>query len=272
MLQKAAPMFAAAVLAAGPALAAPAVPTWRPLDPENTLVIDTTKGRIVIETAPLMAPRSVERVKQLAHQHFYDGLLFWRVIDGFMAQTGDPGNVDGGKSALPNLKPEFTFRLGAETPAEIARRPTGLAEGFIGSVPFARQRDGRKRPDGKVTAWGLYCSGVVGMGRDDPADSGNSEFFLMRAAYPSLDTQYTVWGRVVSGLNVVRALNTGEPAKDADVMARVRVMTDLAPKDRPRIEVMDTRSAAFRRRIDAVRKREGADFSVCDVDVPTRSQ
>jgi peptidylprolyl isomerase len=262
----------AAMLATGPALAAQAAPSWKPLDPDNTLVIDTTRGRIVIEMQPVFAPRSVERVKRLAHEHFYDGLAFWRVLDGFMAQTGDPGNVDGGKSSLPNLKPEFTFRRDPNGPETIAARPAGLAYGFIGAVPFASQRDGRARPEHKVTAWGLYCPGVAGMGRDEPPDSGNSEFFLMRSAYPSLDMQYAVWGRVVSGLTVVRALKTGEPVKDPDVMTRVRVMADLPPGERPRLEVMDTRSAAFRRRIARVRKREGADFSICDVDVPTRAR
>ncbi|HEY3813238.1 MAG TPA: peptidylprolyl isomerase [Caulobacteraceae bacterium] len=258
---------------AGMALAprpAPGGPTWKPLDPENTLVIDTTKGRIVIEMQPVFAPLSVERVKRLAHEHFYDGLAFWRVLDGFMAQTGDPGNVDGGKSPLPNLKPEFTFRHDPLDPVAIAARPTGLAYGFIGAVPFVSQRDGRVRPDHKVTAWGLYCPGVAGMGRDEPPDSGNSEFFLMRNAYPSLDAQYSVWGRIVSGLEVVRALKTGEPVKDPDLMTRVRVDADLPDADRPKLEVMDTRSMAFRRIVERVRKREGADFSACDVEIPVR--
>ena len=272
MLRNAVMGAALAVLAVGPTLAAQPSPTWTPLDPETTLVIDTTKGRVVIEMQPVFAPKSVERVKQLAHQHFYDGLAFWRVLDGFMAQTGDPGNVDGGKSPLPNLKPEFTFRLDPTAPAAIAARPSGLAYGFIGAVPFASQRDGRVRPDHKVTAWGLYCPGVVGMGRDEPLDSGNSEFFLMRSAYPSLDMQYAVWGRIVSGLDVVRTLKTGEPVKDPDLMTRVRVLADLPQAERPKLEVMDTRSAAFRAIVARERRREGADFSVCDVEIPTRGR
>ncbi len=260
-------------LAAGPGSAAPVSPTWKPLDPDNTLVIDTGKGRIVIELQPVFAPKSVERVKQLAHEHFYDGLAFWRVLDGFMAQTGDPGNVDGGKSPLPDLKGEFTFRRGPDTASVIAARPSGLAEGFVGSVPFAGQPDAfmAKRPDHKVSAWGLYCPGVAGMGRGDDENSGNSEFFLMRAAYPSLDKRYAVWGRVVAGLSVVRSLKTGEPVKDPDVMTRMRVLADLPGAERPKLEVMDTKSAAFRRIIDRVRRREGADFSMCDVEVPVRN-
>jgi peptidylprolyl isomerase len=255
-----------------PVQAAAPVATWRPLDPDNTLVIDTSKGRIVVELQPVFAPRSVERVKRLAHEHVYDGLKFHRVIDGFMAQTGDPGNVDGGHSSYPNLKAEFTFRRGADQPYALAATPGGWVEGFIDSVPFAGQPDRfmAARPDHKVSAWGRYCPGVAGMGRGDDPDSANSEFFLMRAAYPSLDKRYAVWGRVIVGLDVVRRLKVGEPVKDPDVMTRVRVLADLPMGERPRIEVMDTRSAAFRVRIDAVRKREGADFSVCDVEVPTR--
>ncbi len=275
-------MMTAAVLAGTLALAAGlatgaggAQPSaWRPLDPDYTLVIETTKGRVVIEMAPVFAPQSVARVKRLAHEHFYDGLKFHRVIDHFMAQTGDPGNVDGGKSSYPNLKAEFTFRRDKTTPVVIAARPAGWVEGFIGSVPFAGQPDAfmATRPGGKVSAWGRYCPGVVGMGRDEPEDSGNSEIFLMRDAYPSLDRRYAVWGRIVSGLSVVRALKTGEPVKDADVMIAVRVLADLPAAQRPKLKVMDTRGAAFRKRIDAVRRREGADFSVCDVEIPVRGR
>jgi peptidylprolyl isomerase len=249
-------------------------PTWRALDPDNTLVIETTKGRIVVEIQPVFAPTSVERVKRLAHEHFYDGLKFHRVIDGFMAQTGDPGNVDGGRSSYPDLKAEFTFRRGADTPYAVAAAPSGLAEGFIGSVPFAGQPDAfmASRPDHKVTSWGLYCPGVVGMGRGEDENSANSEFFLMRSAYPSLDKRYAVWGRVVQGLDVVHALKTGEPAKDPDVMNTVRLLADLPEAERPKLEVMDTRSAAFRAEIARVRKREGADFSVCDVPIPVRGR
>eukprot|EP01041_Mallomonas_annulata_P035568 gene35568-58542_t len=74
----------------------------RQLDPENTLVIDTTKGRIVIELRPEFAPQAVARVKQLAREQVYDGLQFHRVIEGFVAQTGNPNNRDGGTSRHPD--------------------------------------------------------------------------------------------------------------------------------------------------------------------------
>jgi peptidylprolyl isomerase len=264
-------LVAALALSASSAAAAP-IPTWKPADPDNTLVIDTTKGRIVVELRPEMAPKAVERVKLLAREHLYDGLKFHRVIDWFMAQTGDPGNVDGGKSSHPDLKAELTFRRSADLSYVKVASPAGWTVGFIGSVPFQGAPDAfmARVPDHKVSGWGLYCPGVAGMGRGDDPDGANSEFFLMRQAYPSLDKRYTVFGRVIVGLNVVRALKTGEPVKDPDAMTRVRILADIPQAERPKIEVMNTLSPAFAKRVDAARKRRGADFSACDVEVPAR--
>ncbi|MDB5448097.1 MAG: peptidyl-prolyl cis-trans isomerase cyclophilin type, partial [Phenylobacterium sp.] len=175
---------------AGGAVSAPVTVTaqrqpltdWRPLDAENALVIDTGKGRIVVELRPEVAPLAVARVKRLARSLFYDGLLFLRVVEGFVAQTGNPDNLDGGKSLEPNLPAEFTFRLGAEVPRTIAARPQGESEGFIGAQPYVSVDEQRMAmsPDRRVSAWGAYCAGVMGMGHDADPDSGNSELFFMR--------------------------------------------------------------------------------------------
>src|SRR5688500_4664250 len=82
---------------------------WRPLDPENTLVMETSKGQVIVEMSPAMAPRAVERIRLLAREGTYDGLQFHRVFDGFVAQTGNPNNRDGGTSRHPDLPPEFQF-------------------------------------------------------------------------------------------------------------------------------------------------------------------
>ncbi|WP_309090776.1 peptidylprolyl isomerase [Phenylobacterium sp.] len=94
--------------------AAAAVSDWRPLEAENTLLIETSKGRVIVEMAPDMAPKAVERIKRLAREGTYDGLQFHRVIDGFVAQTGNPNNRDGGTSGHPDLPPEFQFRVAAD--------------------------------------------------------------------------------------------------------------------------------------------------------------
>ena len=266
--------LATAALLASSATAAPrpGAPNWRPLDPENGLVIDTTRGRIIVEMAPEAAPRHVAQIKALARQHLYDGLSFFRVIDGFMDQTGDPMNTGEGSSSLPNLKAEFSFRRSAASAFVRAAAPMGEVEGMLGSLPVISLPDSRmtKAPDHTVAAWGAYCPGVAGMARDDDPDSANSQFFLMRAAYPTLEQKYTAWGRVLVGQDAVGAIKTGEPPPDPDRMLSVRVLADLPEAQRPKVSVMDVRGPAFARLLARTRRARGADFSVCDIDLPVK--
>ena len=259
--------------APGPAQATEA--GWREVSPDNLLIIDTNKGRILVEMAPEVAPGHVERIRMLARQGFYNGIRWHRVIDWFMAQTGDPlGNGDG-QSYYPDLTAEFTFRRGPEAPFTAVASPMGSVVGFMGSMPVETQPDSfmALTEDGKVHGWGLYCPGVAGMARGEENDSANSQFFLMRQAYPSLDKRYTVWGRVVSGLDVVRALQFGTDPYGAvperDVMTLVRVASDMAEGDRPRVRMLATDSQAFASLVERVRGERGADFSICDIDLPS---
>jgi peptidylprolyl isomerase len=131
----------------------------------NTLFLDLKDGRVVIELRPDLAPKHVARIKELARKGFYDGLVFHRVIDGFMAQTGDPqGNGTGGS--------------GVKIPAEFTQEP------------FER--------------------GTVGMARSANPNSGDSQFFICFAPAHFLDGQYTVWGKVVSGMEFVDKIKKGD--------------------------------------------------------------
>ncbi len=247
---------------------------WRTVAPENLWVIDTAKGRILVEMTPEAAPGHVARIRLLAKAGFYDGVPWHRVIDGFMAQTGDPLGTGEGQSWHPDLKAEFTFRRDAQTPFVAAAAPAGALVGFVQSLPVQTQPDAAMRTtaDGKVHAWGLYCPGVAGMARDDAPDSANSQFFLMRQPYPALDKRYTVWGRVVSGLDVVRALkfspNPDGIVTEPDRMTRVRVAGDMAEGERPSVRVLNGSSAPFRALVETTRAARGADFSLCDIDLP----
>lgn len=247
-----------------------AAPGWRAVDPENLLVVDTTAGRILVEMRPDFAPKSVERVKLLAREGVYDGLQIHRVVDGFVNQTGNPNNKDGGVSRHPDLPAEFSFRLAGEP--TIVRRSSDGVEGFVGATPFAGVSDAEKArsPLGR-RAWGAYCAGVVGMGRQADPDSANSEIFFMRAPARRLDHEYAVWGRVVVGMEAVMGAAIGEPPAKPDLMTRVRVAADLPPAERPRIEVMDERGAAFAEIVKKLRRENGADFSVCDASLPVRA-
>jgi peptidylprolyl isomerase len=270
----AAPKAKAPAAATTPAVAGPAAPgpgDWRTPDPNNVLVIDTNKGRIVVEMVPEVAPLHVAQVRALAHENFYDGQRFFRVIDKFMDQTGDPQNNGQGGSSKPNIPAEFTFRRGADLPFVMAADQTVAEIGFLKSLQVESQSMALSAmtKDQKVTAWGLYCQGVMGMARDDNPDSGNSQFFLMRYPYPSLERKYTAWGRVISGLDVVRAIKVGEPVEDPqDRMEHVRLLADLPEASRPKVRVIDPAGPWFKAQIGRVRTVKGADFTACDVDIP----
>lgn len=264
-------LISLAALACTAAAPAPQ-PDWRPLDPQNTLVVDTSKGRIVVEMRPEFAPLAVERVKRLAREGTYDGLLFHRVIEGFVDQTGNPNNKDGGTSKYPDLAAEFSFRLPAGGPQVIVARRSDAVEGFLGATPFVGVSVAEQglAKDGRLRAWGAYCPGVVGMGRQADPGTANSEIFFMRAAARRLDHEYAVWGRVVQGLDVVRAVKVGEPPADPDRMTRVQVAADMPAAERPKLDVLNERGPAFARAVAEQRRKSGADFTVCDVTIPTR--
>lgn len=145
---------------------------------ENTLVLATTHGRVVIELLPDLAPNHVARIKELAGQGFYDGVVFHRVIEGFMAQTGDPTGTGRGGSGK-NLKAEFT--------------------------DTSHQR------------------GTVSMARANHPDSADSQFFICFDDSSFLDGKYTVWGRVIEGMENVDKIKRGEPVRDPDKILSAKV-------------------------------------------------
>jgi|APGre2960657423_1045063.scaffolds.fasta_scaffold01456_4 peptidylprolyl isomerase len=153
---------------------------------ENLLYIDLTYGRVIIEMMPNIAPKHIERIKALARQKFYDGIVFHRVIDGFMAQTGDPTGTGMGGSKLPDIKAEFS------------------------DEPHIR--------------------GAVSMARASDPNSANSQFFIVTHDSRFLDGQYTIWGRVISGMEFVDKIKKGA-SRDGKVvgpdgMVKVRLASD----------------------------------------------
>lgn len=263
------------LLAAAPAGAqtAPA-DDWRTVAPENLLVIDTVHGRILVELEPRVAPQAVNRIRTLADQGFYDGLKFHRVIPDFMAQTGDPQGTGQGGSELPDLAGEFEFRRGRDAGfVPVQATPQGQM-GLIGAVPVITQPDAQMMitADFKAAAQGLFCPAVAGMARAGSPDSANSQFFLMTGPKEDLNGRYTPFGRVVSGMDAVRAIKAGNEAQNGrvenpDVMTRVRTAVTLPESARPTVRV--AAGAALRAEVERVRAARGAAFTVCDVQPPT---
>lgn len=266
---------------AAPAVDYPAA-DWRTVDPENVMVIDTSRGQVLVELAPWAAPGHVARVRGLVRKGFYDGLTFFRVIDDFMAQTGDPKNDGtGGDDSQPDMKAEFFFRRGRETPfTSMGRLAPDLKIPSLTEVGFVSGFAVRGGPslqmmasaDGKVQGWPLFCAGTLGMARAQEPDTANSQFFLMRQTYPLLDANYTVFGRVLSGLDVVRAIKVGEPvAAPQDAMTRVRILADLPEGERRPTQVLDTASPSFKAILAAAATAGKGPADACAIDVPVKT-
>jgi peptidylprolyl isomerase len=219
-----------------------------------------------------VAGAHVERIKVLSRAGFYDGLIFHRVIDGFMAQTGDPLGNGEGASSLPDLDGQFMFRRGPDMPFIQAAVQSGARFGFYKALPIETQPDAQMAvtSDGRVWSNAVHCPGTVSMARADAENSANSQFFLMLAPNSSLNKRYTIWGRVVWGQEAVDSLAVGEPPPAPDRMLAVRVAGDLPETERAPIFVLRSDGPQFRDLIDETRRSRGADFSVCDVQVPAR--
>ncbi len=151
-------LAAAAMAAVSPALAAPAMAQAPKPDPENTLFLDLKDGRVVIQLLPDIAPLHVARIKQLARDGFYDGVVFHRVIEGFMAQTGDPTGTGRGGSKLGNVKAEFTrnrrFLRGTVGAARSQNPDSADSQFFIMFAPGPGL-------DGQYTIWGQVIEGMA---------------------------------------------------------------------------------------------------------------
>lgn len=250
---------------------------WRTVAPENLLVIETSKGRMLAELTPWAAPQAVARVRTLADQGFYDGLTFHRVIRGFMAQTGDPEGTGQGGSDLPDLPGEFSFRRGMDAPltpvAPGAPTAGPAVTGFVGSLPVVSQPDAQMfvTADNRVDSLARFCPGVLGMARTQDPNSANSQWFVMTGVNPRLDGGYTVFGRVIDGLAAAEALKAGSEeadgrvSDDPDTLVRVRTAASMPAGDRPSGRVLDPASPRFAEAVAAARAEKGAAFSVCDV-------
>ena len=190
--------FLSLALAASPAPAkeappppAPVLPTIVNPDPaiapENVLHLDLSNGgRVTMRLMPEWAPGHVERIRTLVKQGFYNGIIFHRVIDGFMAQTGDPTGTGQSGSQLPDLKAEFN------------------------SMPHLR--------------------GTLSMARTEAPDSANSQFFIVFYPRFALDRKYTVFGRVIAGMDVADAIERGEPPEKPTKIVQASMAVDNMPR------------------------------------------
>ena len=181
-------LFATFLIALGLAMTSAATDPRAEPDPENVLIMELADGTVTIEMLPELAPKHVARIRELTREGFYDGIVFHRVIDGFMAQTGDPTGTGRGGSGR-NIDAEFT------------------------AEPFVR--------------------GVVGMARAQSPNSADSQFFIVFDDAQFLNKKYTVWGKVVDGMDAVDRIKKAPPGRqsgavdDPDKIVRMRVQADI---------------------------------------------
>jgi peptidylprolyl isomerase len=152
-------------------------------DAENQLILETSKGTVKIDLRPDLAPGHVARIKELAREGFYDGIVFHRVISGFMAQVGCPHGTGMGGSDKPNRTAEFN------------------------AEPHVR--------------------GTCSMARTNQPNTANSQFFICFDEAGFLDNQYTVWGQVSEGMDVIDQLQKGEPPRNPDSIVSMKVAADV---------------------------------------------
>mgnify|MGYP003663597689 FL=1 len=162
-------------------------------DPENTILMELKGGTVTIELMPDLASKHVERMKELARAGKYDNVAFHRVIEGFMAQTGDVANG--------NMEDNFNLRAAGTGGSDLPNLPAEFSK-----VPHAR--------------------GTIGAARSANPDSANSQFFINFKDNDFLNGQYTVYGQVISGMEHVDALTRGEPPANPDRMISVKVAAD----------------------------------------------
>lgn len=248
---------------------------WRPVDPENMLLMDLPAGLVIIELRPDFAPKHIEQIRKLVRAGFYNGLTFHRVIEGFVAQGGDPKGDGTGQSELPNIPGEFSRDAKDVSGFTVLGRDRIAARvGFIDGMPVAAQPESLRafKTNRQVLLWGVHCPGVMSMARATDPNSANSQFFLMLGeARLDLDKRYTTWGWIVDGVENSRRIVRGEPPPRPTPIIRARIGSDVPESERPKIEVMKTDSEAFRQYFDAAASvKDGFIRDICAVKPPRR--
>ena len=252
---------------------------WRDVAAENLLMLETKRGFIAIELNPDFAPIHSARMRELASSGKYDGIQFYRVIDGFVAQGGFQ-NEDL-IAEWPSLANENDreITVASFTPLgnkDLFTERVGHMDGF----PAARDAEmGRE--------WLLHCPGAVAMARDTDPDSGGTEFYIVLDAQRYLDRNLTVFGRVIDGMEHVQALKRGDRAVEngviqlpetGDAIVSARIAAELPEQERIRYQVMNTNHAAFEAAKTSSRVREEEFFyrkppevlDICGFEVPIR--
>lgn len=259
-------------------LAAAAPEDWREIPAEEMIVIDLERGRVYVALSPALAPKHVAQVKKLAREGFYDGLSFYRVIDGFVAQGGDPFSERKTKTSNKPLKAEFEGPLAKGYAFTALKDADGFApaSGLVAGLPAGHDA-------GAGTAWHLHCAGAFAFGREDGRDTASTEFYIALQPQRYLDRNMSVFGRVIAGMEHVQSLRRVQPPENktddlGEKIVSIRVAADIPPSERETFEILDDTRPVFAEYAEARRNRPEAFFhfrpdhlDVCQLPVPVRA-
>ncbi|MBE1301422.1 MAG: peptidylprolyl isomerase [Alteromonadaceae bacterium] len=228
---------------------------FRPLNPENTLLLKTSEGDVVIELAPQFAPKHAAQIKSLVRKGAYNGKSFYRVIDGFVAQGG-LGDDDTIKP--PTLKMEAEFST-EELNYSLVQENDLFAPYTAFSDGFAMAMDQEKK-----TAWLAHCPGTVALARGNDPDSGSADFYISIGQAPRyLDRIMTIFGRVVWGMDVVQRIKRAKPeeggmikaVKDRTVINEALILSYVDTSPFKKLQIEKTSGKAFADKLQARRSR-----------------
>ncbi|MEM6747993.1 MAG: peptidylprolyl isomerase [Pseudomonadota bacterium] len=254
---------------------------WVTVDPEQLMLIDTAAGRVAVMLSSTMAQDHVAQMKTLVSQRYYDGLSFYRVIDGFVAQGGVLEETRELGAAKAKMQPEFEEPL----PEGAVFTSLGYKDGFAPEAGFIGNMPAGQDPE-TGTAWLAHCTGAFAYGREDARDSASTEIYITLQPQRYLDRNLTVAGRVIDGMDAVQRFPRGDRAVNMGIIGkpenrtkifRVRMVIDLPEDRRPSYEVMDTSSASFAAYVRSNANRPSGFFyyrpdhaDLCQLTIPVR--
>jgi len=255
---------------------------WRSVDPSSTAYLQLAGGAVVVELNAEFAPATVAQFKRLVRDGFYDGLSFYRVVDGFVAQGGDGSDMGEASNSEPMLRAEFEREWSEGLPFVSVQKPDMFAPetGFIDGFAAARDLHTRR-------VWLTHCPGVIAMARNDGPDTGSTDFYIVIGQAPRyLDRNLTIFGRVVYGMDVVHRVIRGPfeangmiaGGEPRTIIEKIVIASDLPANEQKKVQVKNTSGGEFRQELDSRRHRGPPFFhhkppevlDVCQVPVPGR--
>jgi peptidylprolyl isomerase len=252
---------------------------WRNVDPEHTLYMELPAGRVIIELAPVFAPRTIANIEALVREHYFDGLAVIRAQDNWVVQWGDAEDTRKLIHALPTIKAEFSMPIVSQP-----FTPLPDTDGYAPQTGFSNGLPAARDPKTGQT-WLTHCYSMVGVGRDNDPDSGNgSELYAMISTARLLDRNVTLVGRVLQGMEILSTLPRGTEAmgfyakpEQYTPIRSVQLASQLAPAERTALQVLRTDTPLFAELVEARRnrrdpwtRRPAGYIDVCSLTVPVR--